>query len=318
MKELTCILEHNDCWKKYHNFSVPLTGIVVHSTDKAGGVIRRFVQPYSGQTSGLAEDGVPVGYDRMIALLGKNSYDNDWNRSGMDVCVHAFLGKIADGSYAACKTLDWTQPCWGAGAGKNGSYNGCLNGKAQAPLYIQFEMIEDSVGSKAHCTALYNLAVEFCARRMYEYPTIKINNVVSHHEAYLRGYATNHGDPESYWQRCGTTYTMDGFRRDVQTLLKELEEYDGMTKAEFEAIIDERASKIADEKIRAYFSVLNTNDAGSWSRDARAWATETGLINGIGKLPDGKTNYAWPAYVSREQLVTILYRQELAGIVEDV
>ena len=47
---------------------------------------------------------------------------------------------------------------------------------------------------------------------------------------------------------------------------------------------------------------------GAWSAEARAWAIETGLINGIGQLDDGTPNYAWEAHVTREQLVTILHR----------
>ena len=51
---------------------------------------------------------------------------------------------------------------------------------------------------------------------------------------------------------------------------------------------------------------------GAWSAEARAWAIETGLINGVGKCSDGTTDYAWTDNVTREQLVTILHR--LAGL----
>ena len=53
---------------------------------------------------------------------------------------------------------------------------------------------------------------------------------------------------------------------------------------------------------------LQDNDAGQWSEDARAWAIETGLIAGVGKLPDGTPNYAWEDFLTREQMVQILYR----------
>ena len=53
---------------------------------------------------------------------------------------------------------------------------------------------------------------------------------------------------------------------------------------------------------------------GAWSAEARAWAIETGLINGVGKCSDGTTDYAWTDNVTREQLVTILHR--LAGLTQ--
>ena len=53
---------------------------------------------------------------------------------------------------------------------------------------------------------------------------------------------------------------------------------------------------------------LQDNDSSKWSKEARAWAIENGLIAGIGNLPDGTPNYAWEDFLTREQLVTILYR----------
>ena len=69
-----------------------------------------------------------------------------------------------------------------------------------------------------------------------------------------------------------------------------------MTKEEFEKLMQE------------YLAELNDNDSGAWSEAARRWATENGLVNGIGNGKDGNPNYAWEAPVSREQLVTILHR----------
>lgn len=53
---------------------------------------------------------------------------------------------------------------------------------------------------------------------------------------------------------------------------------------------------------------LQDNDSGQWSKAAREWAIENGLIAGIGSLPDGTPNYAWEDFLTREQMVTILYR----------
>lgn len=63
-----------------------------------------------------------------------------------------------------------------------------------------------------------------------------------------------------------------------------------------------------DDLLRNHEKALEDNDAGAWSAEARAWAIREGIVNGIGTLPDGTANYAWEAHVTREQMVTMLYR----------
>lgn len=48
-----------------------------------------------------------------------------------------------------------------------------------------------------------------------------------------------------------------------------------------------------------------------YSKEARAKAISKGIINGVGKNPDGSINYAWDQPVTREQLVTIFDRLNL-------
>ena len=50
------------------------------------------------------------------------------------------------------------------------------------------------------------------------------------------------------------------------------------------------------------------NDSGSWSEDAREWAVSSGLVQGNGLTSSGEPNYMWEDVMSREQLVTVLYR----------
>lgn len=52
-------------------------------------------------------------------------------------------------------------------------------------------------------------------------------------------------------------------------------------------------------------SELQDNDAGTWSEEAREWAKSTGLVAGTS---DKEFNGAWEDLLTREQLVTILYR----------
>ena len=63
-----------------------------------------------------------------------------------------------------------------------------------------------------------------------------------------------------------------------------------------------------EEMLRMHEKALEDNDAGAWSEEARQWAIREGIVNGIGYLEDGTPNYAWEAHVTREQMVTMLYR----------
>lgn len=52
---------------------------------------------------------------------------------------------------------------------------------------------------------------------------------------------------------------------------------------------------------------LQDNDCGQYSEEARAWATNSGLILGGGDI-GGEPNYMWQDMMTREQFVTVLYR----------
>ena len=62
---------------------------MVHSTGANNPWLKRYVGPDDG-------------------LLGKNQYNNHWNQPmDREVCVHAFIGKLADGTVATYQTLPW-------------------------------------------------------------------------------------------------------------------------------------------------------------------------------------------------------------------
>ena len=187
-------LTKNPCYQAYQKMTPK--GIVVHSTGADNPYIKRYVQP---------DDGV----------IGKNIYGNDWNNPNTDVCVHGFIGKDKDGNIKFYQTLPFDVCCWGVGGGVNGSYN-------YSPAFIQFEMCEDDLRDKSYCKACYDKAVKVCAYLCKKYG-LSVNNIVSHHEAYLRGYGSNHYDPANWWDKFG--YTMDGFRKAVKKKLEKSEKY---------------------------------------------------------------------------------------------
>jgi N-acetylmuramoyl-L-alanine amidase len=179
----------SDCYKSAKKMTPK--GIVVHSTGANNPNLKRYVAPDDGN-------------------IGKNEYGNDFNRSGVDVCVHAFIGKNKNGNVKCYQTLPFDICCWGVGSGSKGSYN-------YNPAYIQFEMCEDGLTDKTYCTAVYDKAVEFCVYLCKTYG-ISANNIVSHHEAGQKGYGSSHTDPDNWWGKHG--YTMDKFRAAVKAKLE--------------------------------------------------------------------------------------------------
>lgn len=180
-----CLFTNNDCYKKAQKITPK--GIVVHSTGANNPYLKRYVQPDDG-------------------LLGDNQYNNDWNRSGLAKCVHAFVGKDKNGVVRCYQTLPFDYACWGVGSGSKGSYN-------YNPAYIQFEICEDNLTDKDYFTKAFDVAAEFCAYLVKEY-NLNVNNVVSHYEAYKKGYGSNHGDCDHWLKKFGKT--MDDFRNDVR------------------------------------------------------------------------------------------------------
>lgn len=178
----------SDCYKSARKMTPK--GIVVHSTGANNPNLKRYVAP---------DDGV----------IGNNPNNNSFNEPGQDVCPHAVIGKDKNGAVKTYQILPFDICCWGVGSGSKGSYN-------YNPAYIQFEMCEDGLTDKAYCTAVYNKAVEFCAYLCKTY-NLSTDNIVSHHEAGLKGYGSSHVDPDNWWSKHG--YTMDKFRAAVKAKL---------------------------------------------------------------------------------------------------
>lgn len=195
-----CFLTKNSCYKKATKI-VP-KGIVVHSTGANNPNLKRYVQPDDG-------------------ILGKNIYNNDWNRSGLAKCVHAFIGKDKNGIVRCYQTLPFNYAAWGVGKGKKGSYN-------NNPGYIQFEICEDNLKNEEYFNQAFTVAIEFCAYLCKEYK-IPIENVVSHHESYLKGYGCNHADCDHWLKKFNKD--MNWFRNEVNKIInvheeiKPIEEY---------------------------------------------------------------------------------------------
>ena len=167
-------------------------GIVVHSTGANNPTLKRYVD--------CPEE------------VGKNIYGNHWNTAkpgGRNVCVHAFIGYDKNMTVRVAEILPLDICCWGVGSGKNGSYN-------YEPAHIQFEICEDGLKDKAYYDKAFGLAAEYCAHLCRQYGLVP-DHIVSHKEAYAKGYGNNHGDPEHWMKNFGED--MNDFRLHVSKIL---------------------------------------------------------------------------------------------------
>ena len=243
MELLECILTQNGCYQGT-TVGVPV-GVLWHDTGAENPTLRRYVQPSKNDPN----------YAELLRRIGKNSYDNDWNRPSCRLGVNAFIGKLADGSVAAVQTLPWNYRPWGCGSGVYGSCNGDKT-IPNSPFWLQFEICDDGYRDQAYFEKVYRVGVELTAylcRRFGLDPwgTVRWKGVTApvilcHADAYRLGLGSNHGDVLSWFGRFGKT--MNDVRRDVAAMLDGEVEID-MTKEELNALIDARAEAIAERKI---------------------------------------------------------------------
>ena len=199
-----CMFLENECYKNGTKIIGKPNGIVVHSTGCNNKYLQRYVQPIVGQKD----------YDAIIDDIGKNAYNNDWNRSAEEMgkysCVHAFIGCNVKGDVETYQVLPYDICCWGCGSGDKGSYN--YNPQAR----IQFEICEDDLTDEKYFNKAMKEAIEYCAYLCRKF-NINLNNICSHYEAAKAGYAVQHIDPEHWLNKFGKD--MVWFRSEVQKII---------------------------------------------------------------------------------------------------
>ena len=171
-------LTENECYKVNRKHTVK--GIMVHST----------------------------GYNNPNAA----SYLRHWDQyrpDGRQVCVHAFVGKLPDGSVGTYQTLPWDVVGWHSGQGTKGNAN--FMG------YIGFEICEDDLTDRAYFGKVYREVVELCAYLCKEFGLTE-KDIICHSEGHATGIASNHADVMHWFPKFGKS--MDALRADVKTILE--------------------------------------------------------------------------------------------------
>lgn len=235
MRLYKALLTHNDCYLRGR--TIRPQGVMVHSTGANNPYLRRYIAPDDGR-------------------LGTPS-TRHWNQGGVGACVHAMIGKAADGSVAVYQTLPWTMRGWHCGRSGNDTH-------------ISFEICEDGLTDEVYFRQTYRAAVELTAYlcQLYHLDPKADGVVLCHSEGYRRGIASNHADVMHWWKKFGVD--MDDFRAAVAAELKggELD----LTEQEVRAIVREEiaAAQTARDKL----------PVSDWARDKLAAAVAAGITDG--------------------------------------
>ena len=215
----TQYLTQNDCYRS--GKSIVPVGVMFHSTGADNPNVSRYVPGDE--------------------IMGRNTGGNHWDQTNaqwsakfgkpLNKCVHAFVGRFADGSVGTVQTLPWTMRSWHCGR------------TAGNDRYIGVEICEDGLEDPAYFASVYREAVELAASLCGEFGfnPLADGTVICHAEGYRRGLASNHGDVLHWFPRHGKT--MDDFRADVA---REMEEY--MTEQRVREIIRDELQKIETER----------------------------------------------------------------------
>lgn len=283
-KPLVCMQTQSTCYKgtsKMKSHGKPL-GVLWHSTGANNPWLKRYIQP---------SDNAP-DRDYWLNLLGRNQYGNDWNHIEQQAGLNCWIGKLADGTVTTVQTMPWDWRPWGCGGSCNDAW-------------VQFEICEDALTDPVYFEQAYREACELTAYicKLYNidpkgtvsFKGKNVPTILCHYDSYKLGLGSGHSDVYPWFNKHGKS--MDSVRNDVAVLMNSTEtEDDDMDVKRFKELYNEMRKELQD------------NDAGAWSAQAREWAISTGLVVGGDNLPDGSPNYMWADNMTREQLVTVLFR----------
>ena len=224
------LLTKNDCYKAGRTIQVK--GVMVHSTGANNPKVCRYVP-------GDAE-------------MGLNTADNHWDRPDLTKCVHAFVGKFADGAVGTVQTLPWSHRGWHAGGAANNTH-------------IGFEICEDGLENPVYFAQVYQEAAELTAMlcRQYGLDPLADGVVICHQEGFRRGVASNHADVLHWFPKMGKP--MDDFRAEVARLMKG---EDDVTYEQWKEFMEQ------------YRQELGQQPAPDWGEKELERAKELGLTDG--------------------------------------
>lgn len=204
---LVCMQTQSTCYTKTIKFTPK--GVLWHTTGAENAYISRYVQP---------SDNAP-DKDKMLAILGKNKYGNDWNHIERKAGLNCWVGKLTDGTVSTIQSMPWNFRPWGCGGGTKGSLN---------DTHIQFEICEDNLKNKDYFEKVYKEGCEITAYicKLYNIDPlgyimynnkIKVPTICCHQDSYKLALGSNHSDVYHWFDKYDKS--MQDVRNDVKKLL---------------------------------------------------------------------------------------------------
>ncbi|MCI8608825.1 MAG: N-acetylmuramoyl-L-alanine amidase [Firmicutes bacterium] len=191
MKIVSAILAQNPCYTTGEKITVK--GIMLHSVGCAQPDPQVFIREWDDPT-----------YDR--------------------ACVHGFIDALGETVY---QTLPWDHRGWHAGGPSNDTHIGIEMCEPACLTYTDtFTFVcHDHEEALRSAQLTYQAAVHLFAMlcKTYDLNPMEKGVIISHWEGFQSKVATDHEDPEHYWNQLGTGYTMDGFRQDVKEAMETLQ-----------------------------------------------------------------------------------------------
>ena len=150
----------------------------------------------------------------------QNEADNVCNNNPtMKVSFH-----IVVDDKQAIQVLPFNEVAWHAGDGfSTGNLKSIGIEICEPPhmaYWTEFDIVGyDAAAQQPYFDQIWQNAVELCVFLIGQFPTISVDEIVSHREGFARGTASGHMDPEHWWQFHNRT--MDDFRAAVREALNQ-------------------------------------------------------------------------------------------------
>ena len=266
------LLTRNDCYQAGRTISP--RGVMVHSTGANNPKVSRYVpgdEELGRNTAGNHWDQPrQYVYTDRTSTTGYRDYSKKLKSTKYSACVHAFVGKFADGAVGAVQTLPWTMRGWHCAGDANDTH-------------ISFEICEDGLEDVSYFEAVYRQAVELTAYlcRQFALDPLADGVVICHSEGHARGVASNHADVMHWFPRFGKT--MDNFRADVARAME-----DDMTQDQFNKMMDN------------YLAQRNAQSASDWAKPFIQEAIDAGAMTDV-----GGTIASPQGFVTRQELAVV-------------
>lgn len=275
MKLVKQLLTRNDCYQAGRTISP--RGVMVHSTGANNPKVSRYVpgdEELGRNTAGNHWDQPrQYVYTDGTSTTGYRDYSKKLKSTKYSACVHAFIGKFANGQSGIVQTLPWTMRGWHAGGAANNTH-------------ISFEICEDGLTDASYFQAVYREAVELTAYLCREYGLDPLADgvIICHQEGYRRGIASNHADVLHWFPFHGKS--MDDFRADVA---RELEGDD-----------EEVTQEQFNQMMEVYLSQRNAKPADDWAKPYIQDAIDAGSMTDVGgtiECPQG--------FITRQEMAVV-------------